>query len=181
MDNKKIYQMLQQWFPELRQRPLPKKKHREQFEVFINWLYPEKMGGRYSTFLMKINRNEFHENEIERCAIFHEFSTDSSIIQTRIRQRAQPLFEHYEQHKEAIGRYYNVQDQVYDIIFEEILLEARRHQYELLLIYAEDYYWLLVPNHDDEIEKFSRRFNKQFKDEDISIEHYALLDCPWST
>lgn len=181
MDNKKIYQMLQQWFPELRQRPLPKKKHREQFEVFINWLYPEKVGGRYSAFLMKINRNEFHENEIERCAIFHEFSTDSSIIQTRIRQRAQPLFEHYEQHKEAIGRYYNVQDQVYDIIFEEILLEARRNQYELLLIYAEDYYWLLVPNHDDKIEKFSRRFNKQFKDEDISIEHYALLDCPWST
>ena len=80
-----------------------------------------------------------------------------------------------------IGRYYNVQDQVYDVVFEEILHVSRQHDHELLLIYAEDYHWLVVPNQDHKIEKFCKYFNKQFHDQDVSIEHYALFDCSRST
>lgn len=181
MDDKKIFKILQHWFPELQQRDIPKKKNRKSFDVFLNWLEAEKFGGRFRAYLMKIDRMKFQENEIERSAIFHEYAVDSSNLQTQIRERTKPLFEHYEQHKEVIGRYYNVQDQVYDIVFEEILKVARQHDYELLLIYAEDYHWLLVPNQDHKIEKFCKHFNKQFHDQDVSIEHYALFDCSRST
>ena len=181
MDDKKIFKILQHWFPALEQRDIPKKKHRKRFVEFLNWIEAEKFGGRFRAYLMKIDRMQFHENEIERCAVFHEYAVDSLGIQTQIRERAKPLFDHYEVHKDVIGRYYNVQDQVYDVVFEEILKQARQHNHELLLIYAEDYYWLIVPNHEYKIEKFCKCFNKQFHDEDVSIEHYALFDCSRST
>ena len=181
MDDKKIFKILQHWFPALEQRDIPKKKHRKRFVEFLNGIEAEKFGGRFRGYLMKIDRMQFHENEIERCAVFHEYAVDSLGIQTQIRERAKPLFDHYEVHKDVIGRYYNVQDQVYDVVFEEILKQARQHDHELLLIYAEDYYWLIVPNHEYKIEKFCKCFNKQFHDEDVSIEHYALFDCSRST
>jgi len=181
MDDNKIFKLLQDWFPELKQREIPKKKFRKRFEAFLNWLAAEKFGGRFRAYIMKIDRTEFQENQIERCAIFHEYAIDSLALQTKIRQKAKPLFEHYELHKEIIGHYYKVQDQVYDIVFEEILITAKQNGYELLLIYAEHYYWLLVPNQDHKIDKFCKNFNKQFCDEDISIEHYTLFDCSRST
>ncbi|KAF1027693.1 MAG: hypothetical protein GAK29_00504 [Acinetobacter bereziniae] len=77
MDDKKIYKILQHWFPELKQRDVPKKKSRQSFEEFLNWIAAEKFGGRFRAYLMKIDRMEFHENQIERSAVFHEYAVDS--------------------------------------------------------------------------------------------------------
>ena len=181
MDDKKIFKILQHWFPELLERKIPKKKKRKDFKEFLGWLVAEKVANHLRAYMMKIDRHAFHENEIERSAVFQDYNLDSQNLQTTIRQRAKPILAHIEKHKAVIGRYYNVQDQVFDIVFEEILTLLKVHNFELLLIYADDYYWLAVPNEDHKIEKFCKHFNKQFQDEDISIEHYALFDCSRST
>lgn len=181
MDDKKIFKILQRWFPELESRGIPKKGARRNFETFIEWMIPEKLANRYRAYLMKINRHTFQENEIERSAIFQDYHCDHQALQHQIRERAKPLLEHFEKHKEIIGRYYNVQDQIFDLVFEEILTKLKTQNFELLLIYADHYYWLAVPNQDHKIDKFCKHFNKQFQDEDISIEHYALFDCSRST
>lgn len=181
MDDKKIFKILQHWFPELLERKIPKKEKRKDFEEFLGWLVAEKVANHLRAYMMKIDRHAFHENEIERSAVFQYYNVDSQNLQTTIRQRAKPILAHFEKHKAVIGRYYNVQDQVFDIVFEEILTLLKVHNFELLLIYADDYYWLAVPNEDHKIEKFCKHFNKQFHDEDISIEHYALFDCSRST
>ncbi|MEG0132130.1 MAG: hypothetical protein RR677_11745 [Acinetobacter sp.] len=181
MDDKKIFKILQHWFPELLDRKIPKKKKRKDFEEFLGWLVAEKVVNHLRAYVMKIDRHTFHENEIERSAVFQDHHLDSQHIQSTIRLRAKPILEHFEKHKSIIGRYYNVQDQVFDIVFEEILTILKLHNFELLLIYADDYYWLAVPNQDHKIEKFCKHFNKQFHDEDITIEHYALFDCSRST
>lgn len=181
MDDKKIYTQLLHWFPELELRKIPKKKYRRNFQNFLEWIAAEKSGNSYRSYLMKIDRNVYSENGLEYSAILHDHHVDIQAVQTIIRKRAKPLFEHFEKHKEVIGRYYNVHDQVYDIIFEEILNAAKTRKFEMLLIYAEHFYWLVVPNEDSKIEKFCKLFEKQFKGEEVLIEHYAIFDCSRST
>jgi len=181
MDDKKIFKILQNWFPELEQREIPKRKSRKQFVKFMNWLAAEKSDGYFRAYIMKMDRMKFHQNEIEYSAVFQDQDIDSHHVQTLIYQRTKQLMEHFEKHKNIIGRYYNVEDQVFDIVFEEILKKLKLYDFELLLIYAEDYYWLAVPNEDVKIQKFCKNFNKQYLEENISIEHYELFDCSRST
>lgn len=35
MNEKKIYKQLKKWFPQLKENPLPKKKHRARAEYFL--------------------------------------------------------------------------------------------------------------------------------------------------
>lgn len=43
MNNKKIYKWLQDYFPELQHRKIPKEKNRRDFDQFKLWLMSEKM------------------------------------------------------------------------------------------------------------------------------------------
>ena len=181
MDDKKMYKILQMWFPELEKRKIPKKEQRHSFTEFLAWIIGHKEKHQDTRYLMTISRHAYVQNELEKSALLQARAVSVVDIQQRICQRAQPIVEHVEAHKAMIGRYYNVQDQVFDIVFEEITQLLASAQMELLLIYAQDYHWIAVPNDADKIEKFCRYFDKQFKSEQISIEQYSILGCARST
>lgn len=181
MDDKKIFKILQGWFPLLEQREIPKKKHRHFFEQFLAWMAAEKVANHFQAYLMSVDSENPHENGLERCAILQHMNIDMGLTQQKIRKRTTPLYEHYKKHKETIGKYYNVNAQAFDIVFEEIYALLKSQNLELLIIYAEAAYWMAVPNEDVEIHKFCKSFSKQFKDEAICIEHYIKLDCLRST
>ena len=181
MDEKKIYKILQDWFPELHNRKLPEKDSRGEFSTFLQWIHPEKMANRYRAYLMTVVADSPFEHELEKCALLQNRGLDLLPVHTQIRERVNPLFAHYEKHKAVIGKYYNVMDQAFDIVFEEIVKLLECYNMDLLIIYAEKYHWIAVPEDAEKIEKFCKLFNKQFADLDVSIEHYALFDCSRST
>lgn len=181
MDDKKIFKILQQWFSVLELREIPKKKDRRNFEQFLAWISAEKLAQDFHAYLMSVDAKNPYENGLEKCATLQHKNIDIALIQQGIRKKTTPLYAHYEQHKEVIGKYYNVNDQVFDLIFEEIFTLLKSQNLELLLIYADLTYWMAVPNDDVKIHKFCKSFTKQFKDEGVCIEHYTQLDCLRST
>ena len=181
MDDKMIFKILQRWFSVLELREIPKKKYRCNFEQFLAWISAEKLGKDFHAYLMSVDSENPYENGLEKCAYLQHKNIDIGLVQQAIRKKTTPLYEHYEQHKEVIGKYYNVNDQVFDLVFEEIFTLLKSQNLELLLIYADRTYWMAVPNDDVKIHKFCKSFTKQFKDEGVCIEHYTQLDCLRST
>lgn len=177
MDDKKIFKILQKWFPVLEQQDIPKKKHRRIFQQYLVWISAEPV----NQYVMMVDAENPYENGLEQCAILQQMKIDIAVLQQEIRQKTMPLYEHYEKHKAVIGKYYSVNDQVFDLIFEEIYMLLKAQNFELLFVYAEKTYWMIVPNDDVKIYKFCKSFTKQFKDEGVSIEHYTKLDCLRST
>ncbi|WP_445116006.1 hypothetical protein [Acinetobacter sp. WZC-1] len=181
MDDKKIYQLLQHWFPALKARKIPKKKHRRDYEMFLEWLYNEKMDDPHSGYLMHIDQQQYVANGLRSCAVLQQHAVNIEKIQQHVEQRVTPLFSHYEKYQQVIGKYYSLQCQVYDIVMEEIFNAVKSVGHEMLLIHAAEYYWMAIPEDDVKIEKFCRLFEKQFKDYGIRIEHYQLYECSRST
>ena len=181
MDNKKIYKILQEWFPVLAKRKIPKKEHRQVFTHFLAWMLGDKEKQQQAIYLMTIHRDDDTHNGLELCALLQRYGEEVHQTQQRIRQRKAPILAHFEQHKAMIGRYYHVQDQVFDIVFDEMMQLLATKEMELLLIYAQHYHWIAVPKDANKIEKFCHCFNQQFKAEQISIEQYSIFDCARST
>ena len=181
MDDKKIFKILQGWFPLLKQRKIPKKKCRTNFQQFLAWIASEKVAQHEHAYLMSVDSENPYENGLEQCAMLQHINIDMGLTQQEIRKRTTPLYKHYETHKAVIGKYYNVNAHVFDIVFEEIYNFLKSQNYELLIIYADTAYWMAVPDEDVKIHKFCKSFSKQFKDEGICIEHYIKLDCLRST
>jgi hypothetical protein len=178
MDDKKIFKILQSWFPELAEQSIPKKKYRQTFQQFLAWILPESIADHY---LMSVVFKSPLDNQLQQSAVLKDLALNFEDIQQNIQNRIQPLYAHYEKHKEVIGKYYNINDQVFDLVLEEICVLLKRHDFALLLIYADATYWMAVPNQDVKIYKFCKSFSKQFKNEGICIEHYTQLDCLRST
>lgn len=181
MDDKKIYKILHMWFPELEKCKIPKKDQRHSFSDFLVWMRGNKEKDQHAHYMMTIHRHDYANNELEYSALLQSHATFINDTQQRINQRVSPIFAHFEQHKTMIGRYYNVDDQVFDIVFEEMMHLLRTQNLELLLIYAQDYHWIAVPKDAPKIEKFCRYFDRQFQHEQVSIEQYTLLNCARST
>ncbi|MGA9699801.1 hypothetical protein ACVBEE_00930 [Acinetobacter sp. ANC 3781] len=181
MNDKKIFKLLQEWFPVLELREIPKKKYRPIFQQFLAWMSAEKLSKHSQAYLMSVDSENPHENGLEQCAILQLMNSDIRLAQQQISNRTIPLCEHYAKHKQVIGKYYNVNTQVFDIVLEEIYELLKSKKLELIIIYAEKTYWMAVPNEDIKIDKFCRAFLKQFKNEGICIEHYIKLDCLRST
>ncbi len=178
MDDKKIFKILQDWFPVLTKQGIPKKKHRQNFQQFLTWILAESEKGSH---LMSVVFKSPLDNQLQRCAVLKTLKLNFEDIQQRIEDRVMPLNAHYEKHKDTIGKYYNINDQIFDLVFEEIDTVLKHHNFELLLIYADATYWMAVPNQDVKIHKFCKSFSKQFKNEGICIEHYTKSDCLRST
>lgn len=181
MDDKKIFRLLQEWFPVLKQQEIPKKKHRDIFQDFLAWVKAEKVNKQNCAYLMSVDVENPYENSLEHCAVIQHINLDIGLTQQKIRERVTPLYQHYEKHKDVIGKYYNVDAHAFDIVFEEIYNLLKSQNFELLIIYAEKAYWMAVPDQDVKIHKFCKSFSKQFKHEGICIEHYIKLDCLRST
>ncbi|RZG75596.1 hypothetical protein EXU29_01685 [Acinetobacter wuhouensis] len=182
MDDKKIYQLLQAWFPELESLKIPKKKMRRDFETFYYWLSPQDITEptteddlqeyKYRGYFLSIDRDQHFDNGIEVCALFQDLNVDVEAIQNRIELRTAPLFEHYEKYKDLIGNFYALRSHVYDIVLEEIYNEVRKHGYRMLLIYASEQIWMAVPDQQKKIAQFIKLFRKQFIGSRPSIEYY---------
>lgn len=182
MDDKKIYQLLQEWFPELNVLKIPPKKMRRDFEVFNDWLSPrditvpsgedESQEYKYRGYFLSIDRDQHMDNGIETCALFQDLGVDPNEIQNRIELRTDPLFEHYEKFKDLLGDFYALRSHVYDIVLEEIYKQVIKYGYRMLLIYAADQIWIAVPDQPKKIKKFIKLFEKQFKDVHPTIEYY---------
>lgn len=181
MSDKRIYRLLQEWFPELLTVKIPKKNIRRDFDAFCDWMAPKRITVstdegdhqyRYRGYFLGIDRSQHFDNGIETCALFQDFNVDVNEIQNRIERRTEPLFEHYEKYKKLIGDFYAIHSHVYDVVLEEIYNEVRKHGYRMLLIYAADQMWLAVPDQPKKIEQFIELFRKQFKGMSLSIEYY---------
>lgn len=181
MDDKKIFKILQYWFPELTQQKIPKKDNRHIFQQFSHWLMIAEENVQSYKYLMHFNGESSDDHQLQHCMILKQLSVDSSIIQQRIQAKIAPLRLHYEKHKDIIGQYYNLNDQIFDLVFEEISALLTLQAHELLIIYAEQIYWMAVPDQQVKIRKFCKYFNKQFKSEGICIEHYTKIDGLRST
>ncbi len=182
MDDKKIYQLLQTWFPELELLKIPKKKMRRDFETFYYWLSPQDISEpateddlreyKYRGYFLSIDRDQHFDNGIETCALFQDSNVDVDAIQNRIELRTAPLFEHFEKYKDLIGNFYALHSHVYDIVLEEIYNEVRKQGYRMLLIYASEQIWMAVPDQPKKIQQFMKLFRKQFIGSHPSIEYY---------
>lgn len=182
MDDKKIYKILQMWFPALAQRKLPKKDQRHIFNAFLAWMNGHSDDDPNVRYLMTIHHQHYVQNGLELSALLQKQQVNVVETQQRIYQRVQPIIEHFEQHKAMIGRYYNVQDQIFDLVFEEIKQLLATQEMELLLICTQtDYHWIAVPKDAEKIEKFCHSFEKLFKNEQVSIEQYVVWGCARST
>lgn len=181
MNEKKIYKLLKQWFLELSEREIPSKKHILKFKYFVEFLSHERIGHRYRGYLMKIDPDSYLDNGLEYSASFYDHQIHTDPIQAKIREQATSLFEHYQKYQSVIGQYYNVYQQIYDLTINEISKVAQQCGAELLLIYAETYYWMIVPSDEKMIQKFCQNFNKQFQNDGVSIEHYFPSECLKST
>lgn len=61
------------------------------------------------------------EHELEKCALLQNRGLDLLPVHLKSVKEVNPLFAHYEKHKAVIGKYYNVMDQAFDIVFEKLL------------------------------------------------------------
>lgn len=177
MNDKKIYQWLQAWYPELQTRKIPKAKNRRSFEQFKLWLLAEKEGISERSFLLALDPLKFTEKDLACSAVLQNLNIDFNQIYPQITEQTQPVFAHYESLKNAVSKCYNLQEQVAEIILDELYGLLKQHQHKLLLICAEQYYWMAVHQDVEKIHKFCKKFEKQFKDEELKIEIYALPDC----
>lgn len=180
MGSKKIYKMLQHWFPELAAQEIPSAEQRFKYPAFLAWLCV-KMTQPQRCYVMHLDPQHYYENGLSCCALLQDHGIDVAEIQAVIRERSTPLFRHYEQHKQVIGRHCDLRSQVYGIVLQEISKLLKNLNYELLLLSASEYHWMAVPNQADEIDQFCRMFEKQFKHAHKNIEHYQLQNWSWST
>lgn len=181
MHEKKIYKILKDWFPQLADREIPAKKRLGKFKHFLWFMKAERSGKRIRSYILKIDYNAYWDNGLEYCSVLQDTNIETNPIQTKIRNQVLPIIEHYEKYKDVIGRYYNLNEQINDIVIRELYSVTQHCEYEMLLICAEHYYWMLVPSDDKKIGKFCKKFNEQFKDESVTVEHYVLGECLSST
>lgn len=180
MDEKKIYKILQTWFPVLEQQKIPIKELRRNYPNFVNWLSYKEFSDSTHAYLMVLHSQLNHAYILEKSTVFQNSEINLDEISSRIQTRLSPLLEHYEKYQSVIGRYYIVQEQINDIVMEEIYHAAQSIDYAVLLIHGHESYWLLVPDDEVKINKFCLRFNKQFKHEAHHIEHYEPIAQSWS-
>lgn len=177
MDDKKIYQWLQSWYPELQTRKIPKSKNRRSFEQLSLWLLSEKEEQQERSFIMTFDPLNFTEANLANSAVLQDLDVSISDMYHHIAKQIQPIYSHYEKSKQLLGKYYNVQEQLAEIILNAIYHELSTYKYELLLVCAERYYWLAVHQDAEKLPKFLKKFDKQFKAEDVTIHHYTFSQC----
>lgn len=177
MNDKKIYQWLQAWYSELQTRKIPKAKNRSSFEQFSLWLLSEKKAQHERSFIMSVDPLNFTEADLAKSAVLQDLQVNIAQMHQDIAKQLQPIYAHYEKSKQLLGKYYNVQEQLAEIILNALCQELSQYNYELLLICSEQYYWLAVHQDTEKIHKFCKKFEKQFKDEELKIEIYSLPDC----
>lgn len=179
MNEKKIYKQLRKWFPELKQKPLPKKKHRAKAEHFLTWLTAQENEQAFE-YLMALNIHQYLENGLAEHPIFQHMTTEIEMVQVQIQSRADPILKHYEQFEHVIGRFYQVQDQILEIILDEIYKFLKSQNFALLLLWGEGYYWLAVPNQSKKIKEFCELFNHQFDEAGLKVEKYHPSEMSWA-
>lgn len=179
MNEKKIYKQLTKWFPELKQNPLPKKKHRAKAEHFLTWLNSQE-SEQAVEYMMGLNIHQYLENGLAEHPFFQHMTTEIEMVQAQIQSRADPILKHYEQFEHVIGRFYRVQDQILEIILDEIYKFLKSQNFALLLLWGIEHYWLAVPNQPKKIEVFCELFNRQFDEAGLKVEKYQPSEMSWS-
>ena len=179
MNEKKIYKQLKKWFPQLKENPLPKKKHRARAEYFLTWLNTVESDEQFEC-LIALNIHQYLENGLSGHSIFQHMTTEIEMVQAQIQMRADPILKHYEQFEHVIGRFYKVQDQILEIILDEIYKFLKTQNYALLLLWGKDHYWLAVPNQPKKIEAFCEQFNQQFDEAGLKVEKYQPSEMSWA-
>ena len=181
MDDKKIYKQLQDWFPELNCKKVPKESQRRDFQSFKAWMVTEKNGRQARSYLMPLHPAQPLRHSLGHSAVLQDMRLDLEKAHLEMEQAAQPTLRNYEQHKAEIGKNYSVQEQVAEIVLSEICSLLRQCGCRMLLIYADQYYWIAVPEHAEKVNKFCKKFEKQFKADEVRIELFSVSDCLKST
>jgi len=181
MNDKKIYKWLQIWFPELEYKKVPKEKQRRDFAHFKAWMVTEKDSKKTRSFLMSVHPEHIPNNTVASSAVLQDLHIDLDKAHFEIIQSVQPILLHYELNRESIGKNYKVQEQATEKLLSKIYELLKSKQFKMLLIYADQYYWIAVPEHAEKVNKFCKKFEKQFKADDIHIELFSSKDCMQST
>lgn len=180
MDNKKVYMILQHWFPKLIQQDLPIRSLRAHYEEMVHWLSRGVPSAVSKQYLMVIAKDQYHENGLHNCAVLKNHTAEVDQTQLKIWSRVANMIQYYDRYKDEIGRNCSLKLQIYDVVFEEIYYLLQKLNYELLLIRGEEYHWLAVPNDQDNIDLFCCLFDRLFADQGWCIEHYQPNQDLWS-
>lgn len=181
MNDKKIYKWLQAWFPELDYKKVPKEKQRRDFEHFKAWMVVEKGGKKTRSFLMSVHPARLQNNTVASSAVLQDLNLNLDKMHFELIQTIQPILVHYELNQQNIGKNYAVHEQAAEMLLSKIYQLLKEKKLKMLLIYADQYYWIAVPEHAEKVNKFCKKFEKQFKADDVRIELFALQDCLQST
>lgn len=179
MDSKKIYLILQHWFPKLNQYDLPPRAMRGSYDVLLRWLQPDAEALAATHFLMNIQSTQDQKYGLFDSALLRDNPSELAQTLSNIQVKIVGIAQYYQQHQAQMGRHCCMQGQIYQAILAEIYLLLQRLNYELLLISAEQYHWLAVPDNQDLIDSFCYCFTRLFAAEGYSIEHYQANSHLW--
>lgn len=108
---------------------------------------------------------------MEDCQLFQQHQVDISALQEKIDhdiEAALPDEDQEDECDQAIDFY----DTVFDTLFDNIKAVADPLGLKLLVVVRENPYWMVVPNHDEKIQKLIQSFNFIFaKDNLFLVEH----------
>lgn len=179
VNNKQIYQILTEWYPELSHYQLPDRQQRLQFEALHQWLCSAHQHHRPRRYIMGIETQRYLEQELNHNAVLQDLMFDIDDLQGQIRQAAIEITQYYEQHQNSIGSHCNLHSHLVENFLKRLTKAVDAAQHQVLLIYGPQLYWLVVPFDLDRIELFCLLFNKQFRQFEQRIEHYQTRQLSW--
>lgn len=158
-----LYSTLKQSFRPLETAHLPEQK--DDFETLCDWL------NQQGSNLQYVELKQYFDNGLEDCQLFQQHHVDISVLQEKIDhdiEAALPDEDQEDECDQAIDFY----DTVFDTLFDNIKAVADPLGLKLLVVVRENPYWMVVPNHDEKIQKLIQSFNSIFaKDNLFLVEH----------
>lgn len=165
--SQRIYQILQELIPELKQQTPVENGDFTDFSAWIN---------QFIELLHYIELKEYYDNGIEENFYFKKFNVNTQQLNNDIDQQLSNLFEQSEEgfEEDSFDQEIDLMEHTETILFDNIKKVADEHQLSLLVVYRENPYWLLVPSQNQQqLEMMVEEFNQAFNDDgDLNMAIY---------
>lgn len=160
-----LYSALQQSFSPLQVVNLPQQQ--DDFNEFCNWL------NHHGSNLQYVELKEYYDNGIEQCLLLQQYQVDIDALQNKIEAEIEAAFpDEAEEIENVEDQYIDFYDTAFDTLFDNIKVVADSLGLKLLVIVRENPYWMVVPNHEENIQQIIQAFNHVFaKDDLFLVEH----------
>ncbi|MCH7316185.1 hypothetical protein [Acinetobacter sp. ANC 3882] len=158
-----LYQLCHQVFPELVQVPEP--THPHNFYQFMNW------SNTLHSNIQYVELKEYYDNGTDKCYQLQQAQADIEQLNNQIEAEVEQLFAEYTDTTADEQNEIDFAEHIYAILFDNIYAVAEQHGLALLLISNENPYWMLVPDHAEQIDRLIEAFNATFSN--VELYHYV--------